>query len=76
MHDQRNQGHGLGGEILRPYFDPKVLGICESATRTGERCTRNAAVVEQRNGKEVRLCRHHRQKGAFKPQKPSAQSGA
>lgn len=45
---------------MRPYFDPKVLGICESATRTGERCTRNAAVVEQRNGKEVRLCRHHR----------------
>lgn len=45
----------------------KIAPGFKFASRTGERCTRNAAVVEQRNGKEVRLCRHHRQKGAFKP---------
>lgn len=51
---------------IPPIFDPNRLGRCESANVDGQRCTRNAGVVEQRNGKEVRLCRMHRQKGAFR----------
>ncbi len=47
-------------------FDPKTLGQCESANRDGRRCIRNAGCEEMRNGKLVKLCRHHRQRGAFR----------